>query len=337
MNPLRLGLLSGVLLLTAGCNQSKDVVLYVALDQEHSSALVRQFEEETGLSVKARYDTEANKTVGLVGSLVEEKDRPRADVFWNNELAHTVNLAGKGLFAPYAAPNGASIPAEWKDGEARWHGFAARARILIVNRTLLPDPKEWPRSTWDLVDPKWKGKCGLARPLTGTTLTHFAALQELLGEAKFASLLDGIFANDVTLLQSNGATMKAVSEGRLHWAWTDTDDYYVAITKGHPVAAVFPDQEDGGLGTMLLPNSVALVQGGPNPENGKRLVDWILAERTEALLAAAKSAQIPLRAGVKGPIDPDILPVGKFRAMAWDVAKTARNLEPASAAFATRF
>ena len=164
-----------------------------------------------------------------------------------------------------------------------------------------------------------------------------AGMQLLLGDERFGKFVDGIFANDVQLLQSNGATMRAVSEGKLAWAFTDTDDFHVALTKGLPVGVVFPDQDEGGLGTMLIPNSVGLVKNGPNPEHGKKLVDWILAEQTEALLAAAKSAQIPLRAGVKGPAEASILGVDKFRAMAWDVAGTASNLEKAAAAFAKRF
>lgn len=336
MRALLTGCLTSLFLLTA-CGEQARVSLYVALDQEHSEALVRRFEEQTGLPVKTRFDTEGSKTVGLVSAILEEAARPRCDVFWNNELAHTVRLAQKGLLQPYASPSAASIPAQWKDPTGLWAGFAARARVLIVNTDLLPDRKDWPTRTLDLIDPKWKGRCGVARPLTGTTLTHFTALSLLLGETRFAELIDGLFANEVVFLQSNGATMRQVAEGKLAWAFTDTDDYHVAVTKGHHVAAVFPDQEEGGLGTMLIPNSVGIVKDCPHPDEARKLVDFILSEQTEALLAAAKSAQIPLRAEVKGPSDASILGVGKFHAMAWDVAGTASNLETMSAAFARRF
>ncbi len=328
-----------LLLLAAltACGPDADVVLYVALDQEHSSRLVQQFETDTGLTLRTRYDTETNKTVGLVSAILEEAARPRCDVFWNNELAHTVRLHQKGLLAPYASPSGAAIPARWKDPTGHWHGFAARARVLIVNKTLLPDPAAWPKGTWDLIDPIWKGRCGVARPLTGTTLTHFTALRFALGESEFQRLLDGLKANEVVLLQSNGATMRQVAEGKLAWAFTDTDDYHVALQKNHPVGVVFPDQADGGLGTMLIPNSVAIIKDAPHPEAAKKLVDWILREETEALLAAAKSAQIPLRAGVTGPPERSILRSGEFRAMEWDPAVVAENLERMVAEFHKRF
>lgn len=327
------GMLSGL----AGCGRDADVVLYVALDQEHSETLVRRFEEEQGLKVRARYDTEASKTVGLVSAILEESSRPRCDVFWNNEIAQTVRLAQKGALDPYVSPSAAGLPDEFKDASGLYAGFAARARVLIVNTELVPDPADWPTGMWDLIDPKWKGRCGVARPLTGTTLTHFAALRLVLGDAEFERFVDGLFDNDVALLQSNGATMRAVRDGDLAFAFTDTDDFHVARTKGYPVACVFPDQEEGGVGAMLIPNSVALVKGGPHPEAAKRLVDYILSEEVEALLAAAKSAQIPLRAGVPGPEDEQILGVGEFRAMSWDVAATAAALDQSVAAFGKRF
>jgi iron(III) transport system substrate-binding protein len=320
----------------AACG-SPDVVAYVAVDQEHSEQLIRKFEQETGLKVKAQFDTESSKTVGLVNELIEEQARPRCDVFWNNELAHTVRLMQKGLLEPYASPSGAGIPAQWRDPAGNWHGFAARARILIVNKDRLPDPKDWPRSVWDLIDPKWKGKCAVAKPLTGTTLTHFTALSTVLPAADFQRLIEGLFRNEVVLLAGNAATMKQVAEGHLDWAFTDSDDYHVGVEKGYHVAAVFPDQQDGGLGTMLIPNSVSIVKGAPHPEAAKKLVDWILSERTEGLLAASKSAQIPLRPGVKGPGDPSILAVDKFRAMKWDPAAVAQSLDKMSAEFGKRF
>jgi iron(III) transport system substrate-binding protein len=249
----------------AACG-SHDVVAYIALDQEHSERLIRTFEAETGLKVQARFDTEASKTVGLVSALLEEEARPRCDVFWNNELAQTVRLMQKGVLEPYASPSGTDLPAAWKDAAGNWYGFAARARVLIVNRDRLPDPKAWPRSVWDLIDPKWQGRCGVARPLTGTTLTHFTALSTVLPPADFTRLIDGLFTNHVVLLPSNSATKNQVAEGKLDWAFTDTDDYHVALTKGHHVGVVFPDQQEGGLGTMLIPNSVAILKRAPHPE-----------------------------------------------------------------------
>lgn len=336
---MRHPLLPALLLLAAcgGNPAGNGPMVYVALDEEFSRPLLDQFSKDLGVPVQQRHDSEANKTVGLVSSLKEEKSAPRCSVFWNNELANTVNLAQEGMLLPYESPASKDIPAKWRDPQGRWTGFAARARILIVNTELLPDPKDWPTSYKDLANPKWKGRCAVAKPTTGTTLTHFTALNKALGDAAFDTFFAAMMGNDVKFLAGNGATARATFEGKVAWAFTDTDDYHVAKTKGHKVACVFPDQEEGGLGTMLIPNSVGILKGGPDLENAKRLVDKILARQTEALLAAADGAQIPLRAGVQGPKDPSIKAVGGFREMAWDVEWAGANIGRCSEAFGKKF
>jgi iron(III) transport system substrate-binding protein len=311
--------------------------IYCALDEQFSRPLIERFAAELGVPIRARYDTEAAKTVGLVSSILEEQKHPRCSVFWNNELAHTVRLGQQGLLEPYRSPAAAAVPAKFRDADGRWTGFAARARVLVVNTDLLPNRDDWPRSYRDLTLPKWRGRCAVARPLTGTTLTHFTALRHALGDTAFDAWFEGLLHNDVGFLASNGATLRATASGEVAWAFTDTDDYHVGAQHGQPIACVFPDQEPGGLGTMLIPNSVALIKGGPDPDGARRLIDKILAESTEALLAAAAGAQIPLRPGVPGPDDPAIAAFGAFAAMDWDVEWTAQNLARCSQEFGKRF
>ena len=329
--------LTSAALLLAACSKTAGPTIYCSLDEQFSRPAIEGFAAQLGMDVKARYDTEAAKTVGLVSAILEERNNPRASVFWNNELAHTVHLAQEGVLEPYDSPAAAAIPAQFRDAQKRWTGFAARARVIVVNTTLLPDQKDWPSSYKDLADPKWKGRCAVARPLTGTTLTHFTALKKELGEQGFEQFFAAMMQNDVKFLQSNGATLRETAAGNVAWAFTDTDDYHVGKQRGQPIACVFPDQKDGEIGTMLIPNSVALIKGGPDQEGAKKLIDKILSESTEALLAAAEGAQLPLRATVEGPADPAILQVGRFRAMAWDVEWTAQNLARANQDFGKRF
>lgn len=328
-------LIPATLLLLAACGD--DATLYCSLDQQFANGMVKQFTAQTGLTVDAHYDSEASKTVGLYGSLREEHQRPRCDVFWNNELAHTVRLAQLGLLEGYDSPSGKDIPERWKDPQHRWYAFGARARILVVNTELLPDKKDWPTSIWDFIDPKWKGRCAVAKPLTGTTLTHFTALQKALGDAEFNRLIDGMFANDVRFLGSNGATLNECAAGHVAFAFTDTDDYNEAHNLGKPVACVFPDQGEGKLGTMLIPNSVAVIKNAPHPEAARKLCDFILQRSTEAALAKGSGAQLPLRSGIPGPDNPSILGTDAFHAMEWDVDWTASHLDDCGKSFATRF
>ena len=141
--------------LTNGCSSNRDmeVVVYTSLDQLYSEPIFKQFEEKTGIRVNPVYDTEAAKTTGLVNRLIAEKDNPQADVFWNNEIVRTIVLKRKGVLSPYESPLANNIPAQYKDPEKYWTGFAARARILICNTELVKNIEQ-PVTIFDLVNEK---------------------------------------------------------------------------------------------------------------------------------------------------------------------------------------
>lgn len=97
--------------------------------------------------------------------------------------------------------------------------------------------------------------------------------------------------------------------------------------KGRPVALVFPDQD--GMGSLVIPNSVMLIKGGPHPEHGKRLIEFLLRAETEAALAKSESAQMPLRPGVAGPGTP--FDLSKVKAMEAQWPALARHFDAVKA------
>jgi len=67
------------------------------------------------------------------------------------------------------------------------------------------------------------------------------------------------------------------------------------------VAIVYPDREPDQLGTLFIPNTVAMVKGCPHPDAARRLIDFLLSPASEAMLARGPSAQIPLNPVVEPP------------------------------------
>lgn len=79
--------------LFAACGPSeRSVTVYVSHDRNLSEPVLQAFEQKTGIRVDAVYDTEANKTTGLVNRLLAEQAQPQADLFWNNEVGRTLQL-----------------------------------------------------------------------------------------------------------------------------------------------------------------------------------------------------------------------------------------------------
>lgn len=315
-----------LLMLVIGCSNSpREVVIYTALDRMHSEPLLKKFEEQTGIKVKSVFDTEATKTAGLVNRLIAEKDSPQADVFWNNEIVRTIMLKKRGILTPYQSPSAENIPAHFKDPEGYWTGFAARARIFIVNTEKLKEG-QYPQSIYDFTKPEWKGRFCIANPLFGTTSTHSAVLFVYLGDDKAFEYFEQIKANEVAVLAGNATNKDRVVAGIYDAGFTDTDDANLAIEAGKPVKMVFPDQED--IGTLLIPNTVAMIKNSPHPDEAKKLIDYILSPAVEEHLAASSSAQIPVREGIAGP--KNIPPIQDITVMKADWDKAADRLEEAT-------
>ncbi len=277
---------------------AENVIVYTALDEMYSRPILDAFEAKTGIRVKAVYDTEAAKTTGLVNRLIAERTRPRADVFWNNEVVQTIVLKNKGVLTPYLSPAAAAIPAKFKDGEGYWCGLAARARVIIYNTDLVQTP---PQSILDLLNPAWSGKAAIAKPLFGTMATHAAALFAGWGDERAKAFFQVLLQNKIAVLAGNATVRDMVARGEYAWGLTDTDDANGAIEDGFPAKWLMPDQEAGEDGTLVIPNAVALIKGGPNPDAGKALIDYLLSPEVELALSQTRSIQIPLNPAVKAP------------------------------------
>ena len=287
----------------AGCWSSggqHEVVAYTAHDAEFSEPIYKDFTAATGIQVLPKFDVESTKTVGLTNALIAEAKRPRCDVFWNNEILNTLRLEKEGLLEEYRSPNAAGFPAEFRGVQGTWTGFAARARILIVNRELVAEADR-PESVNDMLDPKWKGRIGIAKPLFGTTATHVACLFAVLGEDKAKEFFRNLKANDVQILSGNAQVAQAAASGQIAFGMTDTDDAIGMLEKGQPVTIVYPDREPDQMGTLFIPNTVSIIKGCPHPEAARRLVDYLLTPGVEETLAKGASAQIPLNPAVKVP------------------------------------
>lgn len=195
------------------CKSAQTVVVYTAMDQFISEPVLDKFENRTGIRVKAVYDVEATKTTGLVNRLIAEKLRPRCDVFWNNEVLKSIHLKQQGVLQTYISKNAVDIPDTFKDPGGYWTGFAARARVLVVNTRILSTNAP-PEGIMDLIQPRYKNKVGIANPLFGTTATHVAALFSTWGEAKARQYFLDLKANGVQILDGNFVVKDRVGAGQ---------------------------------------------------------------------------------------------------------------------------
>jgi iron(III) transport system substrate-binding protein len=303
----------------------RQVTVYVSTDRVFSEPVLREYEKRSGVTVNAVYDTEETKSTGLANRLLAERARPQADVFWSNEPVRTLVLKSRDVLASYKSPSAQGIPAVLVDPDGYWTGFSARIRVIAYNTTLVK-PDEAPRSVFDLADPKWRGQVAIADPRFGSTSFHVAALYALAGDEKVDDFFRRLKANGVRVVDGNSVVRDLVARGEVKVGLTDTDDVNVALENGQPIAMVLPDKD--GLGVPVMPNMVSLIANAPHPDEGRKVIDYLLSADVERQLAQSEAVQIPLHSGVPGP--KNIPAIDTFKPMTLDYAKAANRVEDAT-------
>jgi iron(III) transport system substrate-binding protein len=288
-----------VFVLLAGCKSElppQVVVVYSSVDKEIAAPLLAEFTKATGILVRASYKAEAASSGSIAQTIYAERDRPRCDLFWNNDILSTLLLERSGLLRAYDSPAAANYPTSCRSRENTWFGFAAQARVFVVNKNQLAEARR-PDSIVDLIDPQWYERTAIAQPLYGTSATHAGCLSQVWGDAKAREFYRAVKRN-ARILADNRTVAHAVATGQLAFGLSDTGSAVDEMTAGSPVTIVYPDQAPDGLGTLYIPNTLALVKDSPHPDEAEQLLDYLLSPAVERRLAEGPASRIPLQSGV---------------------------------------
>ncbi len=325
------------------------LVVYCAHDAVYAKQILEDFTRQTGIQIQVRFDTEATKSLGLVNSIVQERSQPRCDVFWNNELLGMAELREQGLLEPYRGSGWQRIPERYRDAEGHWVGFAARLRVLIFNTQQASADDD----TFQNLIALEPARVAMAKPLFGTTLTHFTVLWHVWGGERLKAWHLDLRLRGLREMDGNAAVKDVVASGICDAGLTDTDDVFVAIDNGMPVEMLpvrltgssagqslrdsEPNPTQNGSSphhepdnkltnsTICIPNTVGIIKGTKRLQGAQRLVDFLASAETELALAQSKSRQIPL-----GPVDRLALPEDVQRLARWSIdGIDLRSLLPA--------
>ncbi len=242
------------------------VVIYTSQDQVYAEPILREFERQTAIEVRAVYDSESVKTVGLVNRLIAEKDRPQCDLFWNNEELRTRQLAAIGVFE-------------------KWAAAGHRSRRIAVNTNKLALTAA-PRSLIELTNATWRGKVALAYPLFGTTATHFLALRQRWGDTAWQNWCRALAANKPFLVDGNSVAAKLVAKGEAFVGLTDSDDIAAEQREGASIVPLPLTDE-----SLLIPNTVAVVHGARHQQAAEKLYAYLQRSDVLEKLVAARALE----------------------------------------------
>lgn len=286
-----LGIFSCILISCRKGPYHNEVILYCSVDQAVAEPIIACFEEQTGIQVKVRFDTEASKTVGLVQKIRAEKDNPAADVFWSSEIFYTIRLGREGYLEPFESNVTASWPKTFMDEDKRWYAFGLRGRVIGYNANHVT-AAEAPDCLEDVLQGKWKNRVVMARPQFGTTGGDIASWFVLYGQQGAEEILRGLKENGIKIVDGNSTAVRMVATGQADVCFTDTDDVYAGKRNQWPVDMKMLRR--AGRGTLTIPNTAGMIKGARHPENARRLMDFLLGGKAEKMLLESDSHNWPV-------------------------------------------
>ncbi|MBI2903140.1 MAG: extracellular solute-binding protein [Candidatus Methylomirabilis oxyfera] len=285
---------------------ASELVIYSGRKESAIKPAVDLFEQRTGVKVVLK----TGKTSGLANEILQERRRPRADIFIATEAGVCEVLARGGVLDPYAPPGARPIPPEYKSSKGFWTGISGRARVILYNKGLVRN-EEVPSSVLDLADAKWRGKVAIAGTLERTTLSWLSALVQVMGESKAKAYVDDLVRGSLKILPDNSDVWRGVGSGEFALGLTNSPNYHLALKAGLPVGVVYPDQGQKGMGSLVNPNAVAILKGAKNLPEARRFVDFILSREAQAILVG-HAFEIPL---VRGMDAGQVRPLSSFKAL----------------------
>ncbi|MGM8215886.1 ABC transporter substrate-binding protein [Bacillaceae bacterium W0354] len=284
---LSLVFLVGMLAACAGDSSDGDggsdgeITLYSPETPDLTKELAQKYEEIHGQKVNVHY---AGTNV-LVNQMMAEKGNPQADVWYGGGgILPFESAVDKGIIAPFI-PESAEDWEVVENGIKMKHqdGYYVGTELFVLGfayNTDLVTEEEAPKTWEDLLDPKWEGKIQFPNPAaSGTATLMVLSYMMQNGEDAGWEYFQKLASQANSIPDSGSGPTKAVAMGEAHVAVGFDFMAYEHQSKGETVDFIVPEK------TPILVNPASLVEGGPNPEGGKKFMEFLLSKDAQQILA----------------------------------------------------
>ncbi len=281
-----LNLVAAAALMTLAANASPakadDAICYNCPPQWADwASQLKAIKENLGINVP--HD---NKNSGqTLSQLLAEKDNPVADVAYYG-VSFGIAAKEKGVVAPYKPAHWDDIPDGLKDPDGNWFTIHSGTLGLFVNKDALggaPVPTSWK----DLLKPEYKGMVGYLDPSSAFVgYAGAVAVNRALGGTldDFTPAIEyfkALAKNDPIVPKQTSYARVLSGEIPILFDY-DFNAYRGKYKDMANVEFVIPAE-----GTVVVPYVMSLVKGAPNPELGKKILDFIMSDKGQAVWANA--------------------------------------------------
>ena len=291
-SPTTAGATSAAASEAAASGSAEALVVYSGRSESLVGPLLEQFTEDTGIATEVRYGDSAE----LAAQLVEEGDQSPADVFWSQDAGALGAVSSAGLLGPIPANALSQVPPQYAAEDGTWVGVTGRSRVIAYDSEQVPEA-EVPTSVFDLTDPKWAGKVGIA-PTNASFQSFVTAMRLTEGDDATQAWLQGLVDNDVQTYEKNGLILDAVNSGQIslglinHYYWFEK----AAEVGEDAMRAQIAFSAPGDPGALVNVAGVGILTTGAG-EQADEFVTYLLTPDAQNYFAT-ETFEYPLVAGV---------------------------------------
>jgi len=227
-----------------------------------------------------------NKNSGqTLSQLLAEKDNPVADVAYYG-VSFGIAAKEKGVVAAYKPAHWNEIPDGLKDPDGYWFTIHSGTLGLFVNKAALggvPVPTSWK----DLLKPEYKGMVGYLDPSSafvgyaGAVAINRAMGGTLDDFTPAIAYFKALAKNDPIVPKQTSYARVLSGEIPILFDY-DFNAYRGKYKDKADVEFVIPAE-----GTIVVPYVMSLVKGAPHPVLGKKILDFIMSDKGQAVWANA--------------------------------------------------
>ncbi len=295
--------------------------------------LYAAFTEETGIAVNV---VEAGADE-LIQRLASEGENSPADLLVTVDAGRLYRAKQMGLLQAAESPAlERLVPQNLRDPEGFWYGITVRARGVVYAPDRVSNP---PETYGDLADPEWRGRIAVRSSTNIYNVSLGASLVAHQGPDAAGQWASGVVDNMARRPQGNDRDqIRAVAAGQADLAIVNS--YYLGLLASssdpadrevaEAVAIVFPRHQPPGTGTHINVSGAGVTASAPNPENARRLLEFLLSDEGQTLYAEA-NYEYPVREGL--PLAPEVAAWPAFEADSLNLAALGEHAEEATEIF----
>ncbi|TDT87695.1 putative spermidine/putrescine transport system substrate-binding protein [Azorhizobium sp. AG788] len=244
-------------------------------------SMLKAIKADTGVEVPPD-----NKNSGqAMAQMIAEKASPVADVAYLG-VTFGIKVKDAGLTQAYKPKGFDEIPAGLKDADGHWFTIHSGTLGLFVNKDALggaPVPACWS----DLLKPEYKGMVGYLDPSSAFVgYVGAVAVNTGLGGSldNFSPAIDffkKLQANQPIVPKQTSYARVVSGEMPILFDY-DFNAYRAKYTEKGNFAFVIPCE-----GTVVVPYVMSMVKNDPHPEAAKKVLDYVLSDKGQAMWAKA--------------------------------------------------